>query len=47
MIIQPKYQNILLDEEFFTVIGEHTPKEELIFRVLRGAIEEFRKMGRR
>ena len=35
------------DEEFFTVIGEHTPKEDRIFRALKGAREEFEKMGRR
>ncbi|MGP6207854.1 hypothetical protein ACNF42_07510 [Cuniculiplasma sp. SKW3] len=35
------------DEEFFTVIGEHTPKEDRILRALKGAREEFEKMGRR
>ncbi|AKA48122.1 hypothetical protein IX51_02305 [uncultured archaeon] len=35
------------DEEFFTVLGEHTPKEERIFRALKGARQEFGKMGRR
>lgn len=35
------------DEEFFTVIGEHTPKEDRILRALKGAREEFEKMDRR
>ncbi|MGP6293992.1 hypothetical protein [Caldiplasma sukawensis] len=35
------------DEEFFTVIGEHTPKEERILLALKGAREEFEKMSRR
>lgn len=34
------------DEEFFSVVGEHTPKEERIFRALKGARENFGKMGR-
>jgi hypothetical protein len=34
------------DEEFFSLIGEHTPKEERILRALRGARENFGKMGR-
>ena len=35
------------DEEFFSAIGEHTPKEESIFRALKVARENFGKMGRR
>ena len=35
------------DEEFFSVIGEHTPKEERILRALKGARENFGRMNRR
>ncbi len=35
------------DLEFFSVIGEHTPKEERIFRALKEVREKFEKMGRR
>lgn len=35
------------DEEFFSVIGEHTPKEERILHALKGARENFGRMDRR
>ena len=34
------------DEEFFAVIGDHTPKEDRIFRALKEARENIGKVGR-
>jgi hypothetical protein len=34
------------EDEFFSIIGEHTPKEERIFRALKGARENLGKMGK-
>jgi hypothetical protein len=34
------------DAEFFSIIGEHTPKEERIFRALKGTRENLGKMGK-
>jgi hypothetical protein len=35
------------DEEFFSIVGEHSPKEDRIFQALKVARENFGKMGRR
>ena len=34
------------EDEFFSIIGEHTPKEERIFSALKGARENLGKMGK-